>query len=106
VVTQYKTADEERTATAYEGAEVMTFDNRRLGKVKEVEGDYIKVQVRLGKDYWLDSTLIREHRDRCIVLHVDRDGLPGYKLRKTNRGYEPMVRLDSDHAWDEHRLDS
>jgi hypothetical protein len=88
------------------GAEVMTDDNRCLGTIKEIDGRHFKVDVRWHRDYWLDGALVRRRSHGRVVLNVGRKALPGYKLRKTERGYEPMVRLESERAWDQYRLDS
>lgn len=78
------------------GADVVTADDQRIGAVKETEAGHFKVDVRWARDYWLDSMLVREWDEGRVVLSVRKDLLAGHKLRRTARGFEPMVRMGTE----------
>ena len=49
------------------GQTVYDTDGRELGKVKEVRGRYVKLDVRMQPDYWLRSDAVSSAGDRLVV---------------------------------------
>ena len=49
------------------GQTVYDADGRELGKVKEVRGRYVKVDVRMQPDYWLSTDAVSSAGDRLVV---------------------------------------
>lgn len=66
------------------GQMVYTMDGGKLGEIKEVRGDYFKVDVSMMPDYWLTTECIRGGTvggDR-VDLAFDKDSLGDYKVDK------------------------
>ncbi len=62
------------------GVAVYTRDGDRLGEVKELRGDYFKVDAPMAPDYWLNSECVHASTgtDRVEVL-FDKSQLDEYK---------------------------
>jgi hypothetical protein len=88
------------------GCPVFTSDGEQLGDVKEVSGDYFKVDAPMARDYWLSCDRVSSSADDRVVLNLTKDELGGYKLeapgpamtthdgdremeRETRRNHEP-----------------
>ncbi|MEX0784246.1 MAG: hypothetical protein WD557_16520 [Dehalococcoidia bacterium] len=66
------------------GQMVYTMDGDKLGEIKEVRGDYFKVDVSMQPDYWLSTECIRGGTvggDR-VDLAFDKSKLGDYKVDK------------------------
>jgi uncharacterized protein (TIGR02271 family) len=67
------------------GQPVYDMDGKELGKLKEVEGQYAKIDVRMAPDYWVRMGSIRQGQGGMLQLaadaeHYDRpDGLDQYE---------------------------
>ena len=70
------------------GAEVMTADGDKLGKVKEVSGGCFKVDARMQPDYWLGTDCIAGSSAGAVRLTINKDQLGDAKDegRKEHRG--------------------
>lgn len=64
------------------GAEVMTADGAKLGKVKEVSDDSFKVDAPMQPDYWLDFTTIDMATRQTVTVGVTRDELDQVKIKR------------------------
>jgi hypothetical protein len=65
------------------GQIVYTMDGNELGEIKEVRGDFFKVDVSMQPDYWLSTECIRGGTlaaDR-VTLAVGRDRLGDFKVK-------------------------
>jgi hypothetical protein len=62
------------------GVEVYTRDGDRLGEVKELRGEYFKVNAPMAPDYWLscDSVLASPGVNRVEVT-FNKDDLGNFK---------------------------
>jgi hypothetical protein len=69
-----------RTIDIEPGTDVYTMDGKRLGAVKEVREDAFKVDVRWGRDYWLDRNEVMELKDYCATLCIPADEVNMHKL--------------------------
>jgi hypothetical protein len=61
------------------GLSVMTSDRKEIGRVKEVEGTYFKIDAPMHRDFWLPASLI----DTCsenVLLCVSSESLDGHRL--------------------------
>lgn len=64
------------------GQPVFTLDGDKIGEIKEVRGDYFKVDASMQPDYWLSCDCIRGGsvaNDR-VMLSFDKDQLGDYKV--------------------------
>lgn len=64
------------------GQPVYTLDGDKIGDIKEVRGDYFKVDASMQPDYWLSCECIRGGavaNDR-VMLSFDKDNLGDYKV--------------------------
>jgi hypothetical protein len=62
------------------GEPVFTLDNKRLGKVKEVNETHFKVDARFRKDYWLARDRIAYVDAECVGMSWRSDEAELYKL--------------------------
>jgi hypothetical protein len=62
------------------GEPVFTLDNKRLGKVKEVNETHFKVDARFRKDYWLARDRIAYVDADCVGMSWRSDEAELYKL--------------------------
>jgi hypothetical protein len=62
------------------GIDIYTRDGDRLGQVKELRGDYFKVDAPMSPDYWLSTECLRGSMgtDRVEVLFAKGE-LDDYK---------------------------
>lgn len=61
------------------GSPVYAQDGDQLGKIKEVRGQYVKVDVPMAPDYWLRTDALRMSGNG-LTLAVDRDRLADYQV--------------------------
>jgi len=61
------------------GAPIYAQDGDQLGKIKEVRGQYVKVDVPMAPDYWLRTDALRMSGNGA-TLAVDRDRLADYQI--------------------------
>jgi hypothetical protein len=63
------------------GQHVYTMNGDKLGEVKEIRGDYFKVDAPMSPDYWLSCDCIRGGSvagDR-VTVSFDKSSLDDYK---------------------------
>jgi hypothetical protein len=63
------------------GQAVFTIDGDKLGEVKELRGDYFKVDASMQPDYWLSCSCVRGGSmgsDR-VTVSFDKDHLKDFK---------------------------
>jgi hypothetical protein len=65
------------------GAPVYSADDRKLGKVKEIDRGFFKVETGLfQRDYWLHGDLVKEAvPEHSVHLTVTNDEMEPHKLR-------------------------
>ncbi|MGE5597421.1 MAG: hypothetical protein ACM3S1_15450 [Hyphomicrobiales bacterium] len=73
------------------GAPIFTSDGKQIGKVKEVRGPYLKVDVRWARDYWLTSNEVYSADDSSVTLVIPRDELNLYKISKPGKGTDGQL---------------
>jgi hypothetical protein len=66
------------------GQAVYTADGDRLGEVKELRGDYFKIDAAMKPDYWLacDCVLGGMGGDDRVTLSFEKDRLADYKQKE------------------------
>ena len=64
------------------GAEVMTTDGAKLGKVKEVSDDSFKVDAPMQRDYWLDLDTVDMATNLAVTVSVGRDEIDQVKIHR------------------------
>lgn len=64
------------------GASVWTSDGKQFGYVKEVRGDYFKVDIPWAADYWLACAHIAEVDGPRTILRLRHDELDGHRLEQ------------------------
>ncbi len=57
------------------GSAVITADGQDLGLVKEVSGEFFKVDAPLAPDFWLNRAIILRVGGGQVVLEADYDAL-------------------------------
>lgn len=64
------------------GVPVYTADNQKLGKVKEIEGEYFKVETGLfQRDYWLGAdAVVQAVPDQSVVLNLTKAQVEDHKI--------------------------
>ena len=55
------------------GTPIFTADGEELGKIKEIRGDYFKVDAPMAPDYWLACNCIDSAGTGRIQLAVSKD---------------------------------
>jgi hypothetical protein len=64
------------------GTDVYTTDGDKLGTVKELRGDYFKVDASMQPDYWLATECIRGgYASGRVTVMFDKDHLDDYKRK-------------------------
>lgn len=63
-----------------EGCPVFTADNEALGYVKEVGAETFRIDVPMGRDYWLSINHVRSCNDKELILDFGKAELDDYKL--------------------------
>lgn len=61
---------------------IFSIDGKQIGTVKEVRGEYLKVNARWARDYWLTSDEVLSADGREVRLVIPSDELNLYKLTK------------------------
>lgn len=62
------------------GASVWTSDGVQFGSVKEVQGDYFKIDVPWATDYWLSCAHVAEAAGDSTILRLPKDELDDHRL--------------------------
>jgi len=62
-----------------EGYAVFTQDGEQLGTVKEVRGQYFKVNAPMQRDYWLSSDAVTSTSGDRVTLSIDSGRVDEYK---------------------------
>jgi len=62
------------------GASVWTSDGTQFGYVKEVKGDYFKVDIPWASDYWLSCVHIAQLDGQRAILRLRKDQLDDHRL--------------------------
>lgn len=62
------------------GLPILTLDNKRLGHVKELAGDYFKVDVRFRRDFWLGMEQVAYVDENCVGMLFRADEAELYRL--------------------------
>lgn len=80
------------------GTEVYTVDGDKLGTVKEVRGDYFKVDSSMHPDYWLAAECVRGgFGGSRLTVACDKDHLDDFKqedgLSRQRPGISTTARL-------------
>lgn len=66
-------------ANLRKGCPVFTSDGEELGQVKEVQGDYFKVDASMKPDYWLACSSVRTDTTSDVRVSFRKDQLDTYK---------------------------
>jgi hypothetical protein len=74
-----------------EGAEAMTSDGKRLGKIDGVEGRYIKINAPFARDYWLSAEYVTEETPSCVRFGFEKKDLGAYRVAKPVVAADPLV---------------
>ena len=61
------------------GSEVHTSDGDKIGAVKEIRGDFFKVEASMQPDYWLDTSTIMNVIGTDVRLAFAKEHLGDYK---------------------------
>ena len=72
------TANRLRTPTI--GAAVNTINNEHVGSVKEIHGDYFKVDVAMGRDFWLKRDFIADGTPELVTLTIGKSEIDAHRL--------------------------
>ena len=80
-MTSSNSLDTQQTFDLEPGTPVFAADGNRLGTVKEVEGTYFKIDVRLARDYWLDQDCIAYTGETGVTLALASEDVGTYKLK-------------------------
>ena len=67
-----------------EGAQVVTADGERLGKVAEVRGDHFKVDASMSPDYWLPVINVSSTTGGVVNVTFAKAALDDYKIDLAN----------------------
>ena len=62
------------------GQPIYTRDGEKIGDVKEVRDEYIKVDAALQPDYWLRRDLVLSYTTERVTMTFDKADLPGQKV--------------------------
>ena len=62
------------------GSDIFTADREKLGAVKEVRGNYFKVDAPMQPDYWLPARQIVDIEDGQVRLGFVNEELSLHKL--------------------------
>ena len=81
--------DFDMTSTDWTGKDVLSADNERLGRVKEVQGGYFQIDAPHAKDYWL-SAMYADASSAAVELRLTlpANEVADHKLDKP--GLEPI----------------
>lgn len=59
---------------------VSTSDGVQFGFVKEIHGSYFKIDVPMGRDYWLSQEYINDSTLDMVTLSLRKDELDEHRL--------------------------
>jgi len=59
---------------------VITLDGEQFGYVKEVHGGYFKLDIPMGKDFWLSTAYIADHNMDRVTLTLRKDEVDDHRL--------------------------
>jgi hypothetical protein len=59
---------------------VVTLDGDQFGYVKELHGGYFKIDVPMGKDFWLSTAYIGDQNMDRVTLTLRKDELDEHRL--------------------------
>lgn len=62
------------------GSEVYTADGHKLGIVKELEDEALKVDASLQPDYWLARAAVLSFTNERVTMEFERDTADEHKL--------------------------
>lgn len=79
------------------GRPVFTADGHHIGKVKEIEGNALRIDSRMSKDYWLSRRDVEASNDDRITLNFTSDELDDYKREEAPPDTVPQgIRLQDE----------
>lgn len=65
------------------GSPVYTHDDKKIGKVKEVQGRHFKVDAPLRPDYWLSDEVVEAAvSDQSVLLGIDAAELASHRQKQ------------------------
>jgi len=67
------------------GAEVLDNRGQKFAHVKETEGEFFKLSVPLGTDFWLPVGFVASVDGEHVHLSINRDDVDEFKLATPNR---------------------
>jgi hypothetical protein len=70
------------------GCAVFTADGDKIGEVKEVKGDYFKVDASMQPDYWLCTDDVSNATGDRVVMNFDKDHLGDFKFDDPDTHYK------------------
>jgi hypothetical protein len=76
---------------AREGATAVASDGEKLGTVAGVEGRFIKVNVPLGRDYWLSADYVIDETPERVTFGFIKKDLRAYREAKPSIAADPLV---------------
>ncbi len=88
---------------AHIGSPVCTIDGKELGKVKDVQGKYIKVDAPRARDFWLSVSTIQSSDSNGVHLAFDAVAIRPFMLDTPG---DPIGGTDSALPAMDERLDA
>lgn len=70
------------------GMAVVTIDGQTIGRVKEVQEHFFKVNARFRRDYWLARNQLLLNDEHVARLSFTRDVLEAYRLARPDYEYD------------------
>jgi|GEM_PF-3213150 len=64
------------------GVPIIAADGKKVGVVKETEGNYFKVDARWKRDYWLTNDEVVAADENAVRLAISSREVNDYKLSK------------------------
>ena len=61
-------------------AEILTLDRDKIGTVREIQGDFFKVDAPMQPDYWLPMSCVSTVTGTEVLLNFVKDRLGDHKL--------------------------
>ncbi|MGK2964335.1 MAG: DUF2171 domain-containing protein [Tepidiformaceae bacterium] len=62
------------------GQPITTSDGSDVGRVKEVQGGFFKVDAPMARDYWLSSACVRSVEGPMVRLNLRSDEVAAHEL--------------------------
>ena len=79
------------------GRPVFTADGHHIGKIKEVEGNALRIDSRMSKDYWLSRRDVEASTDDRVTVIFTSEELDDYKREERPPETVPQgVRLEDE----------